>query len=228
MENRTIGAVDNSRLSRAEETRARILSVAYESVIQKGFGATSIEELITETGVSKSGFFYHFRDKTELAKALLTRYLAEDEQFYDRLFARARELVDDPLQIFLLFLRLFAEEVADMPNGHPGCLVAISCYGERQFSRDVREINMQAALEWRRRFGAVFDEIAARYPPRIEMDGDDFADLVSTVFEGGIVISKAMDDPNILPRQILAFRSMVKLMFTPEPAPVATTMPSAA
>ena len=33
------------------------------------------DEIIAEAGITKSGFFYHFRDKNDLAKALLQRYL---------------------------------------------------------------------------------------------------------------------------------------------------------
>ena len=205
-------------MARGDDTRNRILDAAHEAVVAKGFTATSIDELLAVTGVSKSGFFYHFRDKTELAKALIERYLDEDERVYDAIFARARDLVDDPLQVFLVALRFLAEAMADLPRGHPGCLVALSCYHERQFDGSVRELNRDGALMWRRRFRAMFDEIAAVHPPRMSVDGDDFADMVSTVLEGGIVMSKALDDPALLPRQILLLRDFVKLTFQPASA----------
>lgn len=87
-------------MRKGEETRAKILDAAEVSVLAKGFGGTSIDELIAETGITKSGFFYHFRDKNELAKALLERYVENDERIYDEIFSRARELADDPLQAF--------------------------------------------------------------------------------------------------------------------------------
>ena len=37
-------------------------------MLAKGFGATSIEEVIAEAGLTKSGFFYHFKDKNALAR----------------------------------------------------------------------------------------------------------------------------------------------------------------
>ena len=45
------------------------LDIAEANVLQKGFAATSLDEIIFEAGLTKSGFFYHFRDKTELARA---------------------------------------------------------------------------------------------------------------------------------------------------------------
>jgi hypothetical protein len=40
--------------------------------------------------------------------------------------------------------------------------------------------------------------------------------MVSTVIEGGIVLSKALKEPQSLPEQILVFRSFVKLLFQPQ------------
>ena len=54
-------------MGKGQATRERILDIAEASVLVKGFGATSIEEIIAEAGITKSGFFYHFKDKSELA-----------------------------------------------------------------------------------------------------------------------------------------------------------------
>src|SRR5688572_27759899 len=108
-------------LRKGSDTRERLLALAERAVLAKGFAATSIEELIVAAGITKSGFFYHFKDKGELAKALLLRYLAQDKALLDDLFARADELNEDPLHGFLVGLKLFAEMMADLPEAHPGC-----------------------------------------------------------------------------------------------------------
>lgn len=200
---------------KGDETRQRILDAAQAAIIEKGFTGTSIDELIRECRLSKGGFFYHFADKNDLAKALLRRYIDEDERIFDDVFSRAAALVDDPLQVFLLGLRFLADVMGDMPNGHPGCLVAISCYQERMFDRDLRKLNAQAVLQWRRRFRGMLDEIALRYEPREPVDRDELADMVSTLLEGGIVLSKALGEPASLRRQILTFRLMVQALFVP-------------
>lgn len=206
-------------LSKGEATRQRILNAAQDAILAKGFAATSIDELIAECDLSKGGFFYHFQDKNDLARALLRRYIDEDEAVLDDAFGRARALVDDPLQVFLLGLRFLADVMGDLPNGHPGCLVALSCYADRMFDRELRKINTEAAHLWRHRFRVMLEEIGTRYRPREEVDLDELADMVSTVLEGGIVMSKALGDPLALKRQILIFRSMVQALFIPIPEP---------
>jgi TetR/AcrR family transcriptional regulator, transcriptional repressor for nem operon len=123
-----------------KDTRERILEVAELAVLAKGFASTSIEEIIAEVGISKNGFFYHFRDKNELARALLQRYLDTEEGLLDAVFGRARELHGDPLHSFLIGLKMLSETMADLPNGHPGCLVGTYCYSERMFDSEVRAL----------------------------------------------------------------------------------------
>lgn len=198
---------------RKGDARERILEFAEVSVLEKGFDATSIDELIAAAGITKSGFFYHFRDKTELARVLLARYIERETAMFDELFGRADELNEDPLHGFLVGLKMLAELVADLPNGHPGCLIAAYCYQDRLFDQQVRDLNAQSVLLWRRRFRTRLDKIAARYPPRITVDLDDLADMLSAVADGGIILSKVLKEPMALPRQILLYRDFVKAVF---------------
>jgi len=98
--------LESAAKTKGERTRERIMDVAYESIVEKGFAATSVEELVEAVGITKSGFFYHFKDKNDLARQLFERFLAEDEGIVETLANRARELSDDPLQSLLIFLNL--------------------------------------------------------------------------------------------------------------------------
>jgi TetR/AcrR family transcriptional repressor of nem operon len=198
---------------RGGDTRERLLEVAEVSVLEKGFAATSIEELIAAVGITKNGFFYHFKDKNELAKALLLRYVEREEALFDDLFARADELNEDPLHGFLVGLKMMAEMMADLPNGHPGCLIAAYCYQDRLFDREVRELNTAAVLNWRVRFRNRLDLIAARYPPKVNADLDDLADMLSVIADGGIILSKTVNDKEALARQILLYRDFIRVVF---------------
>ncbi len=202
-------------MGKGQETRERLMDIAEVSVLTKGFGATSIDEIIAAADITKSGFFYHFNDKNQLALALLRRYVEREDQLLDDLFGRARELHDDPLHAFLIGLKLFAEMMADLSKAHPGCLVATCCYNERLFDSDVRELNRQSVLIEPQQFLTDLEKIAEIYPPKDNGDLEDLADMVSSVVEGGIVMSKALEQPQVLARQILLFRSYLKLLFLP-------------
>lgn len=199
---------------RGGDTRERILDTAEAAVLEKGFAATSIDELIAAVGITKSGFFYHFRDKGELAKALLERYIEREKELFGDLFRRADELNEDPLHGFLVALKMLSEMMADLPSGHPGCLIASYCYQDRLFDREICELNAAAVIGWRKRFRERLELIATRYPPRFPVDLDDLADMLSVVADGGIIVAKVVKDKDVLARQILLYRDFIRMIFT--------------
>lgn len=200
-------------LEKAGTTRDDILMAAESAVLAKGFNATSIDEIISAVGISKSGFFYHFRDKAALAHALLHRYIAAENALFDEVAKRAGELNEDPLHGFMVELKLLAEILEDIPNGHPGCIIASYCYQDRLFDDEVRNLTRDAMLGWRHRFRARLEAIAAVYPQRIDVDLDDLADMFSALADGGIIISKVLHNPDLLPRQIMLYRAFVRSIF---------------
>ncbi|MCL4712655.1 MAG: TetR/AcrR family transcriptional regulator [Pseudorhodoplanes sp.] len=201
---------------RGPDTRERILELAEAAVLAKGFAATSIEELIAAAGITKSGFFYHFRDKGALAKAMMLRYIEHDKKVLDEIFSRADELNDDPLHGLLVALKLFAETLGNLPEAHPGCLAASFCYQDQLFNQDVRTLNAQSVLRWRERFLERLQAIARRYPPRREIDLEALADMAASNVEGGLILGRLLKDPSILPRQILLYRDLIRAIFQPE------------
>ena len=83
---------------------------------------------------------------------MMRRYVEQNDRVFDDIFARGQELSDDPLQAFLISLKLLAETMADLPGGHPGCLIASVCYQERLFDRDVVELAAKSVRSWNARF----------------------------------------------------------------------------
>lgn len=202
-------------MRKGNATRERILEIAEAAVLAKGFGATSIEELITEAGITKSGFFYHFKDKNALAKGLLVRYGEHLGRLLEDVFGRARQLSDDPLQHLLVGLTLFAEHMLAMPGGHPGCLVAAISYQDRLFDREIRGIVTEMVRQWNDFFRVMLDEIVAIYPPREPVDTARLARTIACVIDGGIIMGKSLGDPSVLPEQMLMARNHVKMIFQP-------------
>jgi TetR/AcrR family transcriptional regulator, transcriptional repressor for nem operon len=205
--------LDSGPQSKGERTRERILDIAYGAIVEKGFAATSIEELVEAAGITKSGFFYHFRDKNDLARELFERFLAEDEGIIDTLERRARELSDDPLQAMLIFLNLYTQMMDDMGSIHPGCMVATVTYQERMFDPELKRMNVEYLLRMRSRFQQWFGEIAERHAPRLDVDPEALADHLTTIVEGAIIMSKALKDETLMGKQTRLFRNHVKLLF---------------
>jgi hypothetical protein len=63
------------------------------------------------------------------------------------------------------------------------------------------------------RFRARLDAIVAQYPPRVPVDLEDLADMLSVMMDGGITISRIMRDPQLLARQVMLYRAFVRGVF---------------
>ncbi len=201
-------------IQKGEQTRERILSVSEKIILNKGYSGTSIEEIIEESKITKGGFFYHFKGgKGDLARQLIRRYLEQDRKIFRAHWEKARSLSEDPLQRVLIFLNLLAQMMADLPNGHPGCLVATFTYENQIFDVEIQKMVRKGVLEWRVFFRKIFEEAAAKYPLSAPVDLNALADQLTSVIEGGIIVSRSVKDPRVLPDQVLLFRDYVRLLF---------------
>jgi len=199
--------------TKGELTRENILGIAEHIILQKGFSGTSIDEIIENANITKGGFFYHFKGKEDLARHLLLRYQAADDIFFNKLFERADSLSEDPLQQMLIFLKLLAEAMGNLPETHPGCLVASFTYENQQFNNDVKEIICDCLVGWRKLFIKKLVSIDDVHPMKVETDILELADMLTSIIEGGIILSKAFNEPERLVNQILQYRSHIRLLF---------------
>ena len=58
-------------MTKAADTRLNILQKAFELIYANGYQATSIDEIIASTNVTKGAFFYHFKNKDDMGLALI-------------------------------------------------------------------------------------------------------------------------------------------------------------
>ena len=200
--------------TKGELTRENVLAIAQKLMLEKGFSGTSIDEIIDASGLTKGGFFYHFNSKNDLAKHLMYKYQADDAAFFNGIFQRADELSEDPLQQMLIFLKLLAEAMIDLPGLHPGCLVANFTFYSQMLNDDVKQAAAETLVVWRNMFAERIESINIKYSQKIETSSTELADMLNSVIEGGIIVSRAQGDKNILPQQILMYRDHLRFLYS--------------
>ncbi|BES70364.1 hypothetical protein RE428_13820 [Marinobacter nanhaiticus D15-8W] len=191
------------------------MATAEALILQKGFTGTSIEEILDKAAITKGGFFYHFNGKTALARALVERYIEQDNAVFHELLAQADRLSEDPLQRLLIFLNLFTEMVSGMLTIHPGCLVAAFTYELQQLDEEVREQMVAGLLGWRTLIAERLVEVAERYPARTPVSIDTLADMFSSSLEGGIILARLLDNNQALIDQVQSYRTHLRLVYDP-------------
>lgn len=194
-------------------TRKRILDAAQALILERGYAGTTVDNVLTAVGITKGAFFYHFKSKDDLAKALLQRFADEDAEIYRQTRARAEKLSSDPLQQMLIFIRLFEDMFEGLKEPYPGCLFASYVYELQQFDDSTRTLISDAFLDWRALLRENFDAIARLYPPKNAVDSANLADAFTVVLEGAFVTGKALDEPALVAEQLRLFRNYVELLF---------------
>lgn len=103
----------NKKKQQTEQTKQRVADSARGIFAQKGYAATTIEDLVNVTGCSKGNLYYHFKSKEGLFLYLLDEWDREWEEEWrkkehqydtvaDKLYGLAEHLVRDELNHPLL------------------------------------------------------------------------------------------------------------------------------
>jgi TetR/AcrR family transcriptional repressor of nem operon len=93
-----------------ERTRSHILRAAFGAIYQHGFRATSINDIVAKTKVTKGAFFHYFPTKNDLGYALADEVLRD--MMLDR-WVRPLAAYRNPVQGMINRYRKLMEETSD-------------------------------------------------------------------------------------------------------------------
>lgn len=198
----------------ATETRQRILDAARAEVLDRGFAATSVDDIQRTAGISRGTFFYHFPTKDDLARALIRRHADEDRRLIDELMARAEKLASDPLQQALIFIALHEELFEHGMSGVGGCLFASYTYEAGVFDSETHTLIESAIDYWREVFGGKLAKALERHETRVpDVDPYLLADLGYGVMQGAFILWRTFRDPTFMVTHTRQFRTYLELLF---------------
>jgi TetR/AcrR family transcriptional repressor of nem operon len=199
---------------RGTDTRDRILDTAQVLVLEKGFAATSLDDIIRAAGLTKGAFFHHFRSKSDLARKLVERFAENDFKFFDEWARRAETLADDdPLQTALIFIKLFEEWLGSLPTPFAGCLFAVYVYENEAFDRDINDFVRDSLERWQTYYEKLFSAVLATRRPKIDVTARELAEQYVSTMEGAFILARAYKEPELIVRQSRQFRDWLKLAF---------------
>jgi TetR/AcrR family transcriptional repressor of nem operon len=181
-------------------TRQKILDVAYDLVLQKGYPATTVDEICDAAGVSKGSFYHFFKTKEEMGLALLAGFY---EAAQERLFGAEWPGVEDPAARLMAFID-YTEENADSFWGE-GCLLG-------GFAIDVAQTNPVMQEKISMIFGSLAQRIAPVYEVAARADGPTAVELAEqwlSVIEGSIVLARGHKDASHIATALSVHRDYV-------------------
>jgi TetR/AcrR family transcriptional repressor of nem operon len=193
-------------------TRERILDTAQRLMVDQGYNATSLDQVLAESDSSKGAFFHHFRSKADLASHLVARYVEGD---LAQLQAGLDAVVDveDPADRVLGFLRFFEDGADELMSETSGCLYATVLAERELVGREITDLVAEATLVWRRKVVALL-EPALRHAG-VQINADALADHLYTTFEGAFILARTLDDKGAMKAQLQVLRQLVERLLVP-------------
>ena len=97
-----------TQAERTEATRGRLITTARRLFAEKGFAATSTEEILSEAAVSRGALYHHFPSKTDLFQA--TFEAVEDELTAEVLQVATGSGETDPIRVLEVGFDAFLDQ----------------------------------------------------------------------------------------------------------------------
>ena len=189
--------------------RSNLIDAAVAIIRQKGYAATSVDELCARAGVTKGAFFHHFPSKESLAVAATNHWTESTEA----LFAAAPyQQFDDPLERLLGYLDfrkvMLRGDVAEF-TCLAGTMVqeAYLTYPDIRYACDASIGRHAAKVE--------LDIAAAMklYPLRAPWTAESLALHTQAVLQGAFILAKAKASAAVVEASIDHLRRYIELLF---------------
>jgi TetR/AcrR family transcriptional regulator, transcriptional repressor for nem operon len=192
--------------------RERILDVARRLVLERGFSATSVADILDEVQASKGAFFHHFPSKVALGHALVRRYADADAAALDQALLAAEAASDDPADQLVALLRVFEQAADPEVMEQPGCLFVSFVYEQAAAAETILPLVTDSVALWRRRILDKLELAAAAGRLPADVDLPSLADQVFTVFEGSFILARATGESGRVRAQLTHLRRYFELL----------------
>lgn len=197
--------------------RDRLLDAAHDLVLDRGFSATSVADVLAAVGASKGAFFHHFPSKAALGHALVERYARADAEVLEEHMAIAEATTDDPAAQVVAFVRSFEQSALEQAMDQPGCLFVSFVYEQVPDTHDIRQLVVASIEQWRERIVAKLQQAATAGRIPDDTDLPSLADQVFTVFEGAFILARATGDAGHVRAQLAHLRRYLELLLDVPP-----------
>ena len=187
----------------AVDTRHRILMTAMELFWEKGYGSTSIADILSRSQVHSGSLYHFFPGKQDVLVGVLEMYR---DGIGEMLLAPNWEGVDDPIDRIFALLAGYRTHliVTDCTYGCPIGSLALEIHEPDPVVRELMAANF---TNWSTAIAGCFDAAADRLPTG--SDAKALGEFVLTVMEGAVMQARTYRDIGYFDRNIAVLRDYI-------------------
>jgi TetR/AcrR family transcriptional regulator, transcriptional repressor for nem operon len=189
--------------------RIKLLEAAFSAIREKGYAATSVDELCARAGVTKGAFFHHFASKNSLAVAAANLW---SELSTAHFAAAPYHRFDDPLDRILGYLD-FRKSMLSCDVAEFSCLAGTMVQEVYETHPDIRHacdesIGGHAAL-----LEPDIADAMKLYRIRAPWTAGSLALHTQAVLQGAFILAKAKGSAAVVEASIDHLRRYIELLF---------------
>ncbi len=191
--------------TKGEQTREKILKEANQLFKCKGFGATTINDLLAATGTTKGNLYFHFSDKEAVGLEVLR---GEQQSFY-RFLDQAFQGKSPAAGLDNFFQKALEKQSRQDFVG--GCLFGNTALETSDTAPVFASLVQEVFAEWTRRFEQQIALAQAAEQIRTDVSARGLAEMVVATVEGGIMQSRLQKSATPLKRSLETLRKVLEL-----------------
>jgi TetR/AcrR family transcriptional repressor of nem operon len=191
----TSSAAPVSKSRDGKTTREAILAAALRLMHVHGYHATSLDDVLRESGVGKGNFYYHFRSKEDLGYAILDRIVAG---FVERTL---EPCFSDPAGAPLSQIRCFLDRLEQSQRDRKcvgGCVMGNLACELSDVHEGFRARLATVFTTWQGRFAEALAEAKRRGQLTAACAPDAAARFLVASLEGAILLTKVTKDIGVM------------------------------
>src|SRR5687767_2831784 len=190
----------------ARDTRGRIIEAAMELFWLKGYGSTSIADILSRSQVNSGSLYHYFPGKQDLLVAVLEAYR---DGIGPMLLEPAWQGVDDPVERIFALLAQYRRLIVttDCRYGCPIGSLALELHEPDPVVRERMAENFDA---WTSAIRRCLDQADERLPPG--HDRQALAEFALTVMEGGVMQARTHRDVAFFDRAVAQLRDYFEII----------------
>lgn len=170
-----------------------VLNNAMQLFWQKGYEATSIQDLVAHLGINKQSLYDTFGDKQSLYLSALKNYRQENELWFNSL-----NLGNDSVkESFKIFFENVVNSICD-DSQRKGCFLNNAAVELAACNEEIGKICLEGMESVESRFRKLIKQGQASGEIKKELDADGAASFFYVVLNGLRTISKIKEDRNKL------------------------------
>jgi AcrR family transcriptional regulator len=194
----------------APDTRWRILEAAMHLFWEKGYGSTSIADILARAGVNSGSLYHFFPGKQDLLLAVLDAYVGGIRPM---LLEPAWRGVDDPIEKVWKLMDGYRRALVDTDCTY-GCPIGSLALELHEPDPAVREKLALNFSNWIAAIEECLEAAGERVPP--EVDRRALAEFVLTTMEGGVMLARSYRDIGYFDRAIAELKTHFNRLLRPD------------